>query len=1466
MKKKLIQLLMLLVVAVSVGSFVSCKDTNEDLYNELRTKYIQDNATLKEAFDAQVAELEDQIATYKEALDALEEAFSGFKSCGCDEDALKALINGLTEQIEGINDQIATLTAGLEKAATQEQVNAINSTIAALKQQVDDMDGALKALIAAFNPLASEFASYKTAQDILTNTVNDLSAALEQVKNDLAGVNQCKCDYNYVTNKLVELETKMSAAEAQAKQAYDLATSAVTKADEAKDIANGASSAANDAKLTAQQAKDAADAATTAATNATDAAQQAVTAAALAQQAAEAAGLTAGEAKQFAQQAQENANTALQTANAANALATSANTLAQSALDKANENATNIATLQENARIVENLVNKNTEDIAKNALDITDLQGKVQKNIEDIAKNAADIATNAQNIQTNAQNIQTNANEISAIKTQLTTMSEATQAALDRANAAYSYADANFRLISGINATIEGLQGAYNVKFSYLENTTSTLTQNLQHLTEVVGGNTTKIEGLQTSVSSLTSTVDRLTTKIDSLGTVVSDLKAELAEVKTTCEGLLDKARLIAKQEVDAAKAEILTEVATRLEEYVKKGDLPDFEQFATKEQLKDSIRNIVQMVLTEVGKDRERISANETAIWYINEALKYLAGKFDNYYTKETIDALLGQSKAEITLELINILNEEITNLKEEINNELDDKINQILDDGNYITEDDVEPIVDQIIAGASSDDIQSLVELVTRVITLENTTVKVEDYELDKQAIWDQVNTNTTDISDIKGQLETINSTLETIQNDITDLKDRMDDVESRLDDVEDAIDQLNEDIAAIQNALAKQVTGIIVQGTFNPMFGSFSIPANIQTNALIAFYGVPFRDVEFPTDDDQNYVRKEEVLTAKDMEMLGDVEIFEAPANLPILNEEGNAGKVYMTINPNTADLEGLKLSLVNTLDEESPIKLSPIRKCNEKLQFGYTRADNGFYVADAFVTPQTVMEEDNGLALTRDDITALYHEVHAQMVNIGDNFFTPGRQSDLGKLATSVYQVISSLKADRNGLKCTTTTDDGKERSVYSEYNLAATFYKPLNLAWGKDFNYVTMPGYEAFEEILNGIAATLKENLDVSTATGVIQQIANELKIEELKFIGLTEDFIAKFEARVSSITLNGVGYVIKAPGTGNFEVKFDKNLTAGGSPVAVPEAVAFDDENITEKRATLIVFGDIVDGLKLKILVPARGGDDKVEAYASLVFDDSYATAQLIDGMITLNVGTETYALAAYTGSNLAITSDCVDFVILKDCVGRDGSINLPVVLEFTDDVRALLSEQEGILDKIVQELNDNLDRINNYSGNAWIDSFMEEYLWKYLNQINNDYCFFFNSINRRFGPFLVASNKGKGFKRLSFYKEYPTKMAKQDLQLHPTTKNLELIVPLARKHVAITNVFKGSASAQGGDADCKAKLQAANTGQLNTVVDGTVRKIDVTGMVPGYVYEVAYSILDFDGNISTIKSYITVE
>ena len=45
----------------------------------------------------------------------------------------------------------------------------------------------------------------------------------------------------------------------------------------------------------------------------------------------------------------------------------------------------------------------------------------------------------------------------------------------------------------------------------------------------------------------------------------------------------------------------------------------------------------------------------------------------------------------------------------------------------------------------------------------------------------------------------------------------------------------------------------------------------------------------------------------------------------------------------------------------------------------------------------------------------------------------------------------------------------------------------------------------------------------------------------------------------------------------------------------------------------------------------------------------------------------------------------------------------------------------------------------------------------------------------------------------------------------------------------------------------------------------MNTVLDGTVRELKLTGMKYGYVYEIAYSALDFHGKIATRKYYVTV-
>jgi hypothetical protein len=369
-------------------------------------------------------------------------------------------------------------------------------------------------------------------------------------------------------------------------------------------------------------------------------------------------------------------------------------------------------------------------------------------------------------------------------------------------------------------------------------------------------------------------------------------------------------------------------------------------------------------------------------------------------------------------------------------------------------------------------------------------------------------------------------------------------------------------------------------------------------------------------------------------------------------------------------------------------------------------------------------------------------------------------------------------------------------------------------------------------------------------------------------LDELEFKSMSENYIAHFNARVSKVNLNGADYRLKIPGSGTFAVMYDKNLTAGGSPVTIPDAVKYDEDKVNATRATLVIGGDVLTGMTAKMIVPASGADGVVNAYVSVSVYEESAKVTLNGGVIKVTTASDgTYDVAAFSGSNIDVTGYSPT-VHLRDVVAGDGVLNLPVVLEISQDVQKLLAKQETTMDKVVTALNDYLNNINKYNGtvNGWVDSFIDDYLRKYLDEMNANVVGFFNAINRRFGPFMAASNDSKGFKRLSGSKEYPTIMSKDNLKFYPTTKSLELLVPLARKHVAVTNVFKGTATAY-DNADCLAKMKAVNNGaDFNKVIDGTVRKVNVTGMEVGYVYEVAYSVLDFDGNMSTSRYYIQVK
>ena len=1349
MKKKLIQILMLLVATVSVGSFVSCKDTNEDLYNELRTKSLSDDATLRDALNARIGELEGKIAALETWKDGIEAWKATIKSCGCPDD-VAGLIAGLQQQIDDINDVIKTLAKAADlDFYTKAEVDA---KVKGLQDQID----AINAIIGTLAK-AADLEAYKEKTDAalqtITKTIADLQVELEKAR--------CQCDPNKISEileRLAVLETKMAAAEENIKKAMADAEAAKEVAQKAEQIANAATAAAQSAiEAAAKASEDAAKAAADAANAAT----------------------TAAVAKEVADKAWELANTALTNANTANSIATEALTLA-----KANDEAIKAlrTELQNNTQELREAIDKNKDAISE-------LNAKVAANTEKIAADAEKIATNAANIQKNAEAIDKVKEDLAKLQTEVTLASADAKKALEDAAAAAAKADANSELISKLTERV----AVNETNIQNLQESVKSLQETVSGLKDQVTENTTKIKALEDALKKTDEKVDDLSDKYTELYGDVEALKEELKKCQETCKLNLELASAAIRLEMQQLKTELVDRISKN-------------------EQAIEDLQKL-----------------HDTDVEWIKEALRQLGQMINECSCERDLSAILERIEA---LEKADVIFNERVGALEEADKQFAERIKELV---------------------KTDEELGKLIE-----------SLQKADEAFDERLSKDEKT-----IGELKEDVKTLKET-------VVKLDERISKAEEALNELTPKVNTLTTDVAAIQEYLRSQVTGMLVQGTYNPMFGSFSIPANVQSNVIVAYYGKPMTKIEFPTTKDNNYVRKSEVLTDADWDMIGDgLEVFKKAAGLKLINEDengdANAGKIYVTVNPTSFDATGLQLELVNTQDVKAPFTLSPLQKSDATLQFGFSRADNGFYETTASIKKGDL--ESIELAFSEENLNELIEEARMKMYEVADNFFnTTGASGDLGGLATKIYNIIHDLRMDQHGLKCPYKDIDGNEQALYSQYNIAATVLRPLNLASFKDLHYYTIPGYEEINDFLDKIAETLNGHVHVmftdANGSWKINHLFNGLKIDGIDLADYTNNLIAHFNARVSSFTLNGINYTLTIPGTGILDIKFDTNLTAGGSKVNVPEAIAYDEANPTLTKATLVIGGDVTVGMTTTLVIPAVDGEGRISAYASVELLD--VTAPLAGGVIQVNSTKEgTRAVAAYAGGAINATGYPATLAF-DTIVGSNGSVNIPVITEISGDAQNIVD----VLAKFTEEMNHTLAEINKYDDiiageNGWINKFIDQYIRKYLDKINHTSVYFFNSINRRFGPFLCASNDYKGFKRLSTNKFAPTTLSKEGLKLYPTTKNMELIVPIARKHVAITDVFDETGKSAKKDGINKDNVKAINNQNegLNKVIDGTERMIavDASMMKIGYTYEVTFSVLDFEGNISTSRYYIKV-
>lgn len=342
----------------------------------------------------------------------------------------------------------------------------------------------------------------------------------------------------------------------------------------------------------------------------------------------------------------------------------------------------------------------------------------------------------------------------------------------------------------------------------------------------------------------------------------------------------------------------------------------------------------------------------------------------------------------------------------------------------------------------------------------------------ELDKYNVVDETELNNA-LADLEAKYQT----------ELNDFRDSINDVTAKL---EAQTADLYNKLGLVSNSLNKYVSSVMIQGTDNPVFGSFAFPANISSNVLAAYYG-DVKDLKFPTNEPYNYVDAQNALTAKDLEMMGAAAGNQYFYNGRVVSgmqadgtvAAGNAGTLYLTVNPNTVNAEGTTAVLVNSQDVPSGVLLSPLKRSDKVLNFGYTytrAANNGFYEAAATVAPDAV----DGVSprISYDDLSGLKNEIKDAV-----NAIRNKGNVDITGLIYSVYSISSNI-LDAQAAKFSWLDDslylaeDGKsylvkqiERSTYSYYALAATAVHPLSFAFAKDVHYDEFPGINKVEDII-----------------------------------------------------------------------------------------------------------------------------------------------------------------------------------------------------------------------------------------------------------------------------------------------------------------------------------------------------------------------------------------------------------
>lgn len=588
-----------------------------------------------------------------------------------------------------------------------------------------------------------------------------------------------------------------------------------------------------------------------------------------------------------------------------------------------------------------------------------------------------------------------------------------------------------------MNAKIKDLQALVEKVQANSEAADADLQAQINSLVAEIAAQQGEIETLKNEIASLKAQDALFQSAIDTLNSTIADVKNQVATNTKDIAGLVDAVDTVNKA---AAAAGALAQEALDL---AKKANDQAGQNKTDIAALQEAVNKINSTIagwgdrLTTVEKDAAAAMAKATANEASIKALQELT------QTQAQAIASLKSSLEELTKQVAT-LGTAVEGLQSGLT-ALDGAVKQMKEQMDAAA---------VAIAEYAAQFEQAIIDLEAAKALLQQTaTLAAEAKALAQQALGE----NDAQDALISAIEEAYKAADATMSEAISKLQATAGELQTAVSELQEQIDQL---AGKYDKALGELITNIIIQGTWNPVYGEIAAPLDVRSNVLVALYNEAVNDVYFPTDKPSCYVDGDAVPTFTD----GDIEVlngfntywFDAQ-DVVIDEEEGNAGTVYLTVNPSNVDFTGTQFTLVNSRDEECGVKLGALKPSDHLLTYGWTRAGNGFYEAKATLAAEDI--ESVKISFDLENAKTLAQDLRG-FVN---------RTQSLNKtdILTDLQNELSAI-LEADGVKATwTDAVTGEEKSVYSQYGIAATAIKPLSFSFLKDYDMPKIPRISPF---------------------------------------------------------------------------------------------------------------------------------------------------------------------------------------------------------------------------------------------------------------------------------------------------------------------------------------------------------------------------------------------------------------